>query len=144
MVKVHSQIQHTLMKYMLDKNIFTRKYRDNEDRRVDLCITQDILDESGFTREDIKKIKESGLRVLYFSKIHYEKLKEVLEETGGNINLLNLFLGEGTADIMMIAYILAEKENDNSWFPEEYTIVTNDAGLTEVAASYGISTLKSI
>jgi rRNA-processing protein FCF1 len=73
--------------------------------------------------------------------MHYEKLKEVLEKQGGNVNLLNLFLGEGTADIMMIAYILAEKEADKSWFPEEYVIITKDSELTRVAKSYGITCL---
>lgn len=126
------------MKYLIDRNIFTRKLRDNVDQRVDVCITSDILDESGFTRQDIKKIKDLKLHVLKFHKIHYEKLKEVLEQQGNNLKLVNLYLGEGTADIMMIAYILAEREADNSWFPEEYTIVTKDLELTKVAQSYGI------
>ncbi len=132
------------MMYLLDKNILTRSLKENEMGRSDLCITQDIVEESGFTQEDIQKIKISKISILKFHKTHFEKLKEVVEEHGGNLRLLNLYLGEGTADIMMIAFVLAEKEADRSMFPEEYTIVTKDAELTKVACSYGIKCVQEI
>jgi hypothetical protein len=132
------------MKYILDKNILTRNLKENIQQRKDLCITQDVIDESGFTRQDIARIKEMKLQVLKFHKIHFEKLKQVMEESGDNLNLLNLYLGEGAADIMMIAYILAERELDKSMFPEEFIIVTKDAELTKVAQSYGINSIPEV
>jgi rRNA-processing protein FCF1 len=132
------------MRYLLDKNIFTRELKENVDHRTDLCITEDLIDESGFTRQDIKKIKDSKIQIFKFRKIHYEKLKDILEQQGDNVNLLNLFLGEGTADIMLIAYVLAERDADRSWFPEEYIIVTKDEELTKVAKSFGIICLPEI
>jgi hypothetical protein len=126
------------MKYLIDKNIFTRNLKNNIDRRLDLCITQDVIDESGLSQQEIKRIKDLNIQVVKFNKIHYEKLKEVIDNHGDNLNLINLFLGEGTADIMMLAYILGENETDKSLFPEKFVIVTKDIELTRVATSYGI------
>lgn len=132
------------MKYLLDRNIFNKDLKFNTQHRQDLCITQDIIDESGFTRQDTVRIKGFKLQVLKFKKSHFEKLKELLEEIGHNLKLLNLYLGEGTADIMMIAFILAERDEDKTMFPEEYTIVTKDAELTTVAKAYNIGCVSEV
>jgi hypothetical protein len=132
------------MKYILDKNILTNDLIDNIHKRYDLCVTQDVLDEGGFTKQEITKIRNAGVQILKVYKLHFEKLKEVLVKHGDNLKLINLYLGVGTADVMMIAFILAERDNAASLFPEKYTIVTKDSELTSVANSYGITCVKAL
>lgn len=60
------------------------------------------------------------------------------------MKLLSLFLGEGIADIMTISYILAEKQANTSWFPEDNTIVTKDVELTKIATSHDIKCVSDI
>ena len=132
------------MKYMLDKNALTNDLMENIERRHDLCITQDVLEESGLSDTEITKLKKSGIQILQVSKKHLEKLGLVMSAHGGNLKLINLFTGKGTADVVMIAYALAERENPDTLFTEEYTIVTNDKELISVAISYGINCAPQI
>lgn len=132
------------MKYLLDKNILTNSLTLNIHKRYDLCVTQDVLDEASFTKQEISKIKNTGIQILRVSKKHLEKLAEVLASHGKNLKLINLYLGEGTADVVMIAYILAEVSSDKSLFPEEYTIVTKDIELISVAAAYNIKCIQEV
>lgn len=132
------------MKYILDKNVLTNTLRENIHKRHDLCVTQDVLEEAGFTKQEITKIKKSGVHILKVLGKHLEKLTEVLATHGGNFKLINLYLGEGSADVIMISYILAEQENNLCLFPEEYTLVTKDLELTSVAASYNINCIQEV
>lgn len=132
------------MKYLLDKNILSSAFMKNTSKRNDLCITQEVLDEANLTEEDISGLKKSGIHVLISKKKHLEKLKCVMTKHGTNLKLINLYLGTGTADVMMIAYILAEIETDNSFFPEKFTIITKDRELQKIAKSYDIPTLEGL
>lgn len=132
------------MKYLLDRNILSNKLTENVQRKYELCITHDVVEESSFTKQEITKIQELGILILKPSGQHFEKLKEVMTTHGGNTSLIDLYSGKGAADVMMIAYILAEQEKDKSLFPEEYIIVTKDAELTTVAASYKITCVNEI
>jgi len=132
------------MKYLLDKNILSNDLTANISNRDDLCVTQDVLDEAFFTESEIKRIVAAGIKVLKISKKHLEKLKEVLSDHGDNLKLINLYSGKGTADVVMIAYILCEKNNSETLFPEDYTIVTKDKELISVAGLYGISCIPCL
>lgn len=132
------------MKYLLDKNILSNDLTENISNRDDLCVTQDVLDEAFFTESEIKRIAAAGIKILKVSKKHLEKLKEVLADHGDNFKLINLYSGKGTADIVMIAYILCEINNPETLFPEDYTIVTKDKELISVAGLYGISCIPDL
>jgi len=132
------------MKYLLDKNILSNELAENISNRDDLCVTEDVLDEAFFTQSEIKKIVSAGVKVLKVSKKHLEKLKEVLIRHGDNLKLINLYSGKGTADVIMIAFVLCEKNNAETLFPEDYTIVTRDKELISVANSYGISCIPEL
>ena len=132
------------MRYILDKNILTNSLKENADKRDDLCVTQDVLDEAGFTDQEITKIKKSGVRLLKLSKKHLEKLSEVMTANGNNLKLINLYTGKNTADVVIIAYVLCERDNPELLFTEEFTIVTNDKELVAVAKTYKINCLSQI
>ncbi|MDP4103333.1 MAG: PIN domain-containing protein [Bacillota bacterium] len=132
------------MKYILDKNVLTHDVTENIDKRDDLCITQDVLEEAGFNDQEIIKIKKAGVHVLNVSKKHLQKLVEVMANHGNNLKLINLYPGKGTADVVMIAYVLSEQENPETLFTEQYTIVTNDKELTSVATKCGIECVTQI
>lgn len=132
------------MKYILDKNILTNNVTENIEKRDDLCITQEVLDEAGFSDKEISKLRKMGLEILDVSKKHLEKLMEVMATHGSNLKLINLYPGKGTADVVMIAYVLAEREKPETLFIEEYTIVTNDKELVSVATKYGIKCISKI
>ena len=132
------------MKFLLDKNLLTKELKLNASNRDDLCVIQDVLDEGPFTEADIKTIKSAGVKVLRVAKKHLEKLKDVLSTHGENFKLINLYTGKGTADVMMIAFILAERDNPDTLFSDEYTIVTNDKELISVAKSYEINSASEL
>lgn len=132
------------MKYLLDRNILSKKHIENVQRKSELCVTNDVAEESGLTKQEIARIQGEGVLILKPSGMHFEKLKEVMATHGANTRLINLYSGQGTADVVMIAYILAEQEADKSLFPEKYIIVTKDAELTSVATSYGITCVSEI
>jgi hypothetical protein len=132
------------IKYILDKNILSNKLIENAERRDDLCITFDVLDEGGFSKKEILEIKKSGINLLSISKKHLDKLTEVMSLHGGNLKLINLHTGKGTADVVMIAYILAELEKPETLFSGEFIIVTKDQELISVAESYGIKCIPNV
>jgi hypothetical protein len=132
------------MKYILDKNILTSDMKRNIEKRDDLCITEDVLDEAGLTDQEISQMMKSGIKILNVSKKHLLKLTEVMALHGSNLKLINLYTGKGTADVVMIAYILSERDNPESLFTEDFTIITNDKELTTIAVSYGIQCISQI
>lgn len=132
------------MKYLLDKNVLSNNLTKNVTNRDDLCVTEDVLEEAFFTQVEIKNLFAAGVKVLKVSKRHLEKLKEVLANHGDNFKLINLWSGKGTADVVMIAYVLCEKNNPESLFPEDFTIVTKDKELISIASLYGISCIPEL
>jgi hypothetical protein len=101
-------------------------------------VLKEVVDEFAFSASEESRIRGGGIHVLTVSKKHLEKLKEVLSDHGDNLQLLNLYECKGAADIVMVAYILAESQDNATLFAEEYTLVTKDAELISVAESYGI------
>jgi len=132
------------MRYLLDKNILSNRLLRNESKRSDLYVLQEVVDEFAFSSIEAARITSSGINILHVSKRHLEKLQVVLSEHGDNLKLINLFRGTGAADVVIIAYVLAERDNPNTLFPEQYTIVTRDAELTKVARSYGLSCAQEL
>lgn len=132
------------MKYILDKNILTNDLIRNINRRNDLCVTEEVLAEGGFLESQFDNIQKAGIEILKVSKTHLEKLTEVLAMHGDNLKLINLYTAKGTADVVMIAYVLSELENQRTLFAEEYTIVTHDKELIAIANSYGIPNIPVV
>lgn len=132
------------MKYLLDKNILTNNLIENIDKRDDLCVMQEVLDEAGITGSDIVKVRKAGIHVLKVEKKHLEKLIEFMTTNGNNLKLINLYTGKGTADVVMIAYILSERDDPRTLFVEEYTIVTRDKELIAIAEVYGINCISNL
>lgn len=130
------------MKYVLDNNIFPNNPLDKILKRHDVAVIEDVLDEARYTKQEIATIQKQGVTILKPTKKHFIKLKEVMATHGSNYKLINLYLGTGAADVMMIAYILAERDYTQVLFPEEYIIVTKDAELTTIASSYGIQCVQ--
>lgn len=132
------------MKYLLDTNILFSTVEQRTFKRSDLYITEDVAKECVSSPERILKIKVVGIQTLEMKKKHFEKVKEVLSKHGDNLALIRLYSGKGKADVMMLAYILAEKEKPETLFEEEYTLVTRDKTLTKVAKEYGIKCILNI
>lgn len=132
------------MRYILDKNLLTNYVTENVDRRDDLCITEDVVGEAGFNDKEIAQMKNVGVKILNIGKKHLDKLSEVMASHGDNLKLINLSAGKGTADVMMIAYVLAEHHDPEILFKEEFTIVTKDRELTSVANKYGLECIMQL
>ncbi len=125
------------MRYLLDTNVFDTAIT-NLPKRNDLFIIQDVATELENHGEDIVKIKNGEIQILDVTKRHLDKLVEVMTKDGDNLDLINLYSGKGSADVVILAYILTERDNPNTLFPEEYTLVTRDKELISVAESYNI------
>jgi rRNA maturation endonuclease Nob1 len=131
------------MKYLLDTNVFDTAII-RLPKRNDLFVIQDVADELENHGEEIAKIKTGEIKILDMTKRHFDKLAEVMVKHGDNLELINLYSGKGTADVAALAYILAERDNSGTLFPEEYTLVTRDGELSTVAQSYGIKCVSVI
>lgn len=134
--------------YIIDTNLLSKEVLSLSQVRSDLMILEEILYEKtqGDSVEE-QSIRNSSLKVVKLETHHYKKMVEVLSECGDRQDFLSLWLNEGVADVAIVAYILAERERLASTLPgvgEEFIIVTNDIGLTEVAADYGIHVQKSL
>ncbi|MBL7738906.1 MAG: hypothetical protein JNK14_06770 [Chitinophagaceae bacterium] len=132
------------MKYILDKNALSNDLLKNNSKRTDLCITEEVIQEAGYSRAEVRTLAKTGINILRMSKKHLEKLKEVMKAEGGNLKLISLYPGRGTADVVMIAYVLAERDIVDTLFPDEFTIITNDKELTSVAKKYQIKCVSKL
>ncbi|MDO8604288.1 MAG: hypothetical protein Q7K40_02720 [bacterium] len=132
------------MKYLLDTHILSASLMSRAIRRNDLCILQEVADERVYSKEDLLRIQRAGIKILEITDRHLEKLKDVLAEHGDNFDLIRLYTGEGTADVVMLAYVLCERDTPATLFPEEYTIVTKDKALSLAAKGYGIAYVSGV
>lgn len=141
---IRKSLTDSIMKFLLDKNILSNKLQRNETNRKDLYVIQDVVDEFELSTFEAAKLKSSGVNILNVSKKHLEKLKDVLTHHGDNLKLINLYRCKGGADVVMLAYVLAEMEQTDCLFPEEYTIVTKDTEVISVAKSYAIPCISEL
>jgi rRNA-processing protein FCF1 len=132
------------MRYLLDTNTLSNHLISKAFNRKDLFILSEVAHEFAFLKSEISKITGAGISILDVSKKHLEKLKEVMSKHGSNLKLIRLYTGKGTADVVMIAYILSERDNPETLFTEEYTLVTKDKELTSVAKSYNIKVVTTL
>ncbi len=133
------------MNYLLDANSLSNDIFKKASDRNSLFVLQEVLDERVRFEEDINRIKSAGIKVLRITKKHLDKLMLVLEEYGDDFNLIRLYTGEGAADVLMVAYILAEQaagEQSTRLFPTEWSMVTEDGELTAVARKYNIQSFS--
>lgn len=107
-------------------------------KRSDLFIIEDVLDEYAFSTEEETKVQETGIKIIHLEQRHFEKLTEVMAKHGDNFSLIRLYTSKGTADVLMLAFILAEREVTSTLFDEDYVIITQDKELISVAKQYGI------
>lgn len=113
----------------LEKNIF---------------VLRDTVDEYASTRAEILKIENSGIKILEMDYIHFQRLIILLKKHGTNKNLIRLFSNKGKADVLILAYILAERDDSGKLFPDNYILITKDRELTKIAENYEISCLKEL
>jgi hypothetical protein len=132
------------MKYLLDVNILSNKLLSRAAKRYDLFVIEDVAKEYASSQLELQNIRTAGINIVPIERKHLEKLKEVLAVHGDNFKLIRLYTGKGTGDVMMIAFILAEKERPERLFDEEYTLITADAELRAVASSYKISSTDKL
>jgi hypothetical protein len=132
------------MRYVLDKNVLTSGLIENIKNRHDLCLTNEVISEAGFDKKEVDKIRKRGILILGESKLYFEKLREIMERHGDNLNLINLYTGKGSADVTILAHVLVQVGNSNQLFAEEFSIVTKDDELTKVAKLYEIPCLTDL
>ena len=132
------------MKYLLDTHSLSNNVVRGKTNRDDLTVLQDVADEFIYSQSDSVALQNSGIKFLFPERRHYLKLKEVLSKHGDNLKLIRLYTREGTADVMMLAYVLEEMNSSEKLFSEEYCLVTQDKELIKIAQEYGIKTVAKI
>lgn len=132
------------MKYLLDTNSLGLQVLRASPQRTDVCTIQDVIDEHTSHGSKPSRIDGTGIDVLQIRAKHLIVLQRILAEEGANFDLIRLFTAEGMADAMIIAYIVAEREVKDTLFDEDYTVVTNDAGLRAVAIKYQVACVKTV
>ena len=132
------------MRYLLDTHTLSKNLLNKSLKRDDLYVLQEVVDEWAYSKVEVASITSSGIRVIQIAKKHLDKLIEVLGVHGDNFKLIRLYTGEGTADVVMLAYVLSERDAPDTLFPEEYTLVTKDKELSLVAKSYGIRCVSDV
>lgn len=128
--------------YLIDKNLLTKEILNNTQKMNGLCLLQEVIDEAGFSKEDVKDAKKNKINILEMSLIHLEKMQNLMATYGSNLKLINLFKNQGTADVAIIAFVLGEKERNSGLFNLEYSIVTKDNAIIELANKFDITTIQ--
>lgn len=129
-----------MKRYILDRNILSSELKNNINNRHDLCVPQEVIDESFYDDKEVKEIKRRRILILGPSVQFFKQLSIVMRDHGRNTSLINLFTGKGTADAAIIAHVLTERSKSSILFPENWVIYTRDEGLIKVAHDYGIET----
>lgn len=131
------------MSYILDSNsLFSLPH--NLRHRDDLYIVVEVNEEFASNETRRNNIRKFGIKVLQSKLKHYKMLKEVMTLHGSNQDLISLRKNKGLADVVIIAYILAERDSPDTLFPINYDLVTKDVALTDIATSYGIQCSNEI
>lgn len=132
------------MKYLIDTHILTNRNLTSISKGNSVYILEETLGEHTESDMEIQKLIAANIGILTLEARHLEKMKEVMENNGANLKLIRLFTSEGTGDIAMLSFILAERDNEDTLFPESYKLVTQDKELRKVAESYGIICSETI
>jgi len=132
------------MRYLLDTHTLTNQLMRSPQKRSDLFVIDEVADEYAFVKSEILKITSAGISVIDITKKHLEKLKEIMATHGSNLKLIRLCTGKGSADVLMLSYIISERDCPESLFTDEYTLVTRDKELTSIAKLYNIKTLTNL
>lgn len=132
------------MRYLLDTHTLTNQILSRSSKRNDLFVIDEVADEYAFVKSEISKITSAGISIIYLTKKHLAKLTEIMVAHGSNLKLIRLCTGKGSADVLMLAYILSERDNPDTLFTEEYTLVTKDKELTNIAKGYKIKVVTQI
>ena len=106
------------MKYLLDTHSLSSKVIESAHGRKDLCVIEDVLDES--SEKTVSSIKNrQQIEILSIGCRHLKKLGEILKIHGANFKLIRLYTDEGTADVMMLAYVLSERDEPETLFSDK-------------------------
>jgi len=132
------------MRYLIDTNTLSNGLLNESFKRDDIFVLKEIVEEYAFTDQEADKIKRSGIQILEVNKKHLQKLNDILKDHGDNFDLIRLYTNKGAGDVLMIAYILSEKERPEELFVDKYTIVTNDKELFNIARSYKINCISEL
>lgn len=132
------------MRYLLDTHTLTNQTMSGPSKRNDLFVIDEVADEYAFVKSEISKITNAGISIIYLTKKHIAKLTEIMATHGSNLKLIRLCTGKGAADVLMLAYILSERDDPETLFNDEYTLVTKDKELTNVAKGYKIKVQTEI
>lgn len=132
------------MKFLLDTNSLNKGTAASAKKLGDVCVLQEVTDESAAYNESTNWVQSAGIEILYIESKHLLSLQELMLVEGSDLSVIRLYTGEGTADVLMIAFIIAERDFPETLFPEEYTIVTKDKGLSAMAQRHRILCIDSI
>lgn len=131
------------MKYLLDTNSFSKDVLDLASKHTDLFVIRDVLDELPAAEEEHRRMRAAKVNVLEVEPKHLVKLVEVMAKYGDDLRLVRLYTGEGTADVVMLAYVLADRDaRSEKLFYEEWTLVTDDIELRKVAAENDVASIS--
>lgn len=132
------------MRYLLDTHTLTSQLVNRSSKRTDLFVIDEVADEYAFVKSEISKITSAGISIIYITQKHLSRLTKIMEDHGLNLKLIRLWTGKGSADVLMLAYILSERDHPEILFAEEYVLVTRDKELATIAKSYKIKVVDSL
>jgi len=132
------------MNYIFDTNSLSNEILYAAKGRSDFFITEEVLDERTRSEDEKKRLLRSNIKILYTEIRHLYELKEILRLHGANLKLIRMYSGEGSADVLILAHILSDQEEERfSLFPQTWSIITDDAELSKIAQQYGINVFSS-
>lgn len=132
------------MSFLLDTNAVTGIALRGEKYRGQLFVIRDVADEFGTSKPKADQLRRSNVQIRELEPIHFTVLKELMHTYAGNTKLIDLLTNEGKADVLMLAFAIAERDRLGTLFPETFTIVSQDKELVRVAREFGIPTLPRL
>ncbi len=128
------------MHYLLDTNTLTATALRDQKYRNQVFVIRDVADEFGTSPAKAALLSRSNVQVRELEARHFEVLKQLMDTYGSNAKLISLLVNEGKADVLILAYAVAERDRRDTLLPEIFTIVSEDKELVRVAKELGIPT----
>lgn len=134
------------MNYLLDTNVITGLPKETVEKfinlRGSLYVVTEVKEELEGAQSRLSLLEQTEVQELEISAGILQKVSDLMAEIGNEFSLINLFENKGGADVVMIAHVLYENLRSDTLFKEQWTIVTNDGPLTNVAKKYGIRVIS--
>lgn len=134
------------MKYLIDTNSLSKSLLKHIKQQGfgNFYVLKDIQYDGELTKPELERIKDAGVKIIVPEADCFKQVREIINSEAENESLISMFKNEGSLDVLMLAYVLFKRneESEHKLFYDEFTIITNDKGLSTTAQNYNVQCIS--